>query len=67
MDYLGKKASEVISANLDFEFVFKDQDGKDIAIGNVHSDYTVISQDIAPGAPAYKGMTVILTVKQLTN
>lgn len=67
LDYLGKKASEVKSANLDFEFVFKDQDGKDIAIGNVHSDYTVISQDIAPGAPAYKGMTVILTVKQLTN
>lgn len=63
-DYSGKKASEIINSNPDFNFVFKTEDGKDLAMSEVHSSYTVISQDFSAGSVAYKGMTITLTVTQ---
>ena len=61
-NYSNKLAGDVIANNPDFNFVFKTQDGNDLAMSEVNANYTVISQSVAVDTVAYKGMTITLTV-----
>ena len=63
LDYSGETGASAQSKSPDINFVFIGEDGATISDSEATS-YIVISQDISANTPAYKGMTITLTVRR---
>ena len=63
LDYSGETGASAQSKSPDINFVFIGEDGAAISDSEATS-YIVISQDISANTPAYKGMTITLTVRR---
>lgn len=61
-DYLDKTVAEMKGLTSDFVFEFKMQNGNPLPENADLNSYTVVSQSVEKGMPAYKGMTVTITV-----
>ena len=63
LDYANVTVAEIKALASDFVFEFKMQDGNPLPENADLNAYTAVSQSVEKGKPAYKGMTVVITVE----
>ena len=62
LDYSDKTVAEMKNLTTDFVFEFKMPNGNLLPENADLNAYTVVSQSVEKGKPAYKGMTIVITV-----
>ena len=67
LDYMDKTVAEIKNSQSDFVFEFVLANGNTPDQNTNYSSYTVISQSCEKNSPAYKGMTITLTVVALDD
>ncbi|MBQ3562910.1 MAG: hypothetical protein IJA13_05120, partial [Clostridia bacterium] len=67
LDYVDKTVSEIKAADSDFVFEFILANGSTPDQNIDYSSYTVVSQSSEKNSPAYKGMTITLTIVEFND
>ena len=67
LDYVDKTVSEMKAADSDFVFEFILANGSTSDQNIDYSSYTVVSQSSEKNSPAYKGMTITLTIVEFND